>query len=173
MPKEIDGVKYFTQDELDGVITDRLARVEKKPADYDEIKSQLAEAQGTITEKDAALTAAIETAKAEAKAEASGEFQPLITNAEIRAAAAASKFRSADDALAHFGDVSSVWKDGALDSEAVRTRLAEIATNKPYLLNAEPEIPGAGEAGIGVGGSAAPTVAPGISRLASAFNESK
>lgn len=166
MPKEIDGVKYFTQEELDGVITDRLARVEKKPADYDELKSENATLKQQVATHDDALA----NAKNEGRTEAANELTPLLITGGIREAALTSKFRSPEDAIAHFGDTATVWKDGALDADAVKARLTEIATQKPYLIDAGESTATASEAGIGAAGAGQVKSEPGVSRLAGAFN---
>jgi membrane protein involved in colicin uptake len=41
MPKEIDGVTYLTQDEVNGIVQERVARVKKEsPPDYEDLKAQ-------------------------------------------------------------------------------------------------------------------------------------
>lgn len=179
MPKEIDGVNYFTQEELDGVISERLKRVEKKPDDYDETKQRLAE----LTEKSAEWETAraefeqkLEQAQADrdaaidaAKAEGRAETLPELAKAAVREKAITAKFRDADDALAHVGDINSFIVDGAVDVDAIASRIDEIKTSKSYLVDAG--IPSASDAGIGAAGSgSAPEPKNGTERLAGAYS---
>ena len=179
MPKEIDGVNYFTQEELDGVISERLKRVEKKPDDYDETKQKLAE----LTEKSAEWESAraefeqkLEQAQADrdaaiesAKAEGRAETLPDLAKAAVRERAITARFRDAEDALAHVGDVTSFIVDGQVDVDAINARIDEIKTAKSYLVDAG--IPSASDAGIGAAGSgSAHEPKNGTERLAGAYS---
>lgn len=179
MPKEIDGVNYFTQEELDGVISDRLKRVEKKPDDYDETKQKLAELIEKSGSWDSARTefeqkleqaqadrdAAIEAAKAEGRA----ETLPDLAKAAVRERAITARFRDAGDALAHVGDVNAFIVDGQVDVDAIASRIDEIKANKSYLVDAG--IPSASDAGIGAAGSgSAPEPKNGTERLSGAYS---
>lgn len=179
MPTEIDGVNYFTQEELDGVISDRLKRVEKKPDDYDETKQKLAELTEKSSGWDSARTefeqkleqaqadrdAAIEAAKAEGRA----ETLPDLAKAAVREHAITARFRDAGDALAHVGDVTAFIVDGQVDVDAIASRIDEIKANKSYLVDAG--IPSASDAGIGAAGSgSAPEPKNGTERLSGAYS---
>lgn len=179
MPKEIEGVNYFTQEELDGVISDRLKRVEKKPDDYDETKQKLAELTEKSTGWESARTeyeqklvqaqtdrdAAIEAAKAEGRA----ETLPDLAKAAIRERAITARFRDADDALAHVGDITTYIVDGQVDVDAIASRIDEIKSSKAYLVDAG--IPSASDAGIGAAGSgSAPEPKNGTERLSGAYS---
>lgn len=179
MPKEIDGVNYFTQEELDGVISDRLKRVEKKPDDYDETKQKLAE----LTEKSSGWESArteyeqkLEQAQADrdaaieaAKAEGRAETLPDLAKAAIRERAITARFRDADDALAHVGDITTYIVDGQVDVDAIASRIDEIKSSKAYLVDAG--IPSASDAGIGAAGSgSAPEPKNGTERLSGAYS---
>lgn len=179
MPKEIDGITYYTQDEVyktsdevNQIVQDRLARDRQerpgKPADYDQIKSEYAE----LTSKVNTFDAQIQQARDEAMQEATSSLAPSLVKERIRAQAAQKRFRDPDDALAQYGDVSDLWSDGQVNTDAIDARLAEISTSKPYLLSTEEPTPPAGQAGIGVGGAAAPQpkVEPGVGRLAAAYS---
>lgn len=179
MPKEIEGVNYFTQEELDGVISDRLKRVEKKPDDYDETKQKLAELTEKSSGWESARTeyeqkleqaqtdrdAAIEAAKAEGRA----ETLPDLAKAAIRERAITARFRDADDALAHVGDITTYIVDGQVDVDAIASRIDEIKSSKAYLVDAG--IPSASDAGIGAAGSgSAPEPKNGTERLSGAYS---
>ncbi|MFE4197258.1 hypothetical protein ACFRJ9_15445 [Paenarthrobacter sp. NPDC056912] len=56
-------------------------------------------------------------------------------NADIRATAATLGFSDPQDAIALFGDISTVEiTDDGPDAKAIKARLDEIAKDKPYLL---------------------------------------
>lgn len=182
MPKEIDGVNYFTQEELDGIISERLKRVEKKPDDYDELKkaaesvgelnnkyqelrTQAGSLESALKAKEEELAAAVESAKAEGRA----ETLPDLAKAAVRERAITARFRDAEDALAHVGDVTSFIVDGQVDVDAINARIDEIKTAKSYLVDAG--IPSASDAGIGAAGSgSAPEPKNGTERLAGAYS---
>jgi len=183
MPKEIDGVTYFTadevyktQDEVDRIVSDRLARDRRerpeKPADYDQLKTRAAELETKVSELETARQQAVEAARTEAAQEVTQKYAGKVLDAEIRAAAIAKGFRDPADVLTQIGDTADLWgEDGSLNAEALAERVGSIATAKPYLLNAEPAPVGAGDVGIGSSSApAAPEVAPGADRLASYYN---
>lgn len=186
MPTEIDGTTYYTKDEVfmdqsevDKAIQDRLARVEKKPEDYDQIKQELADLTEKSGQSEAALAefeqkleqaqaereAAVEAAKLEGRAEA----LPDVARATVREQAVLNRFRDPGDALAYVGDVSSFIVDGKVDTDAISGKVKELSESKKYLVDAG--IPSASDAGIGAAGSgSAPKPKNGAERLASAYS---
>lgn len=173
MPKEIDGVTYYTKDEVfmdqsevDRVIQDRLARVEKKPDDYDTVKARVQELEqektrleSTVQEKDQELTQAVEAARQEVR----DELSPEVAKAQIKAAAVQKGFRNADDAITFYGDLPT-----ELDGTAIEARLAEIATERSYLISSDPT-PSASDVGVGVSGAGTAPSQPGLQRVESAL----
>lgn len=173
MPKEIEGVTYYTKDEIymdqsqvDKVIQDRLARVEKKPEDYDQIKSRNQELEqektqleGALAQKDEDLTQAIETAKQEQRE----QLLPEITKERIKTAALTRGFRKPEDALTFFGEIPL-----ELDDDGIVNRLTEIATERDYLLASDPT-PSAADVGVGVAGAGKASMEPGMPRVESAL----
>lgn len=180
MPKEIDGTTYYTKDEVymdqsevNKAIQDRISRVEKKPEDYDELKAQvrtltenLAERNNALAERDTALKSkdkeladAIEAAKQEQR----DELIPELNKAKVRNAAILKGFRNPDDAVTFYGDIPADLTD-----EGITNRLAEIATERNYLLST-PENHSAADAGIGVSGSGKAPSEPGMARIESAL----
>ncbi|VEW13553.1 Uncharacterised protein [Brevibacterium casei] len=186
MPKEIDGVTYYTKDEVfmdqsevDKVVQDRLARVEKKPEDYDQVKQELAELTEKSGEWESAKAdlekqleqaetdrdAAVEAAKSEGRAEA----LPELAKAAVREQAVLKRFRDPGDALAHTGDIADFIVDGKVDMDAIAAKVNEISESKGYLVDSG--IPSASDAGIGsTGGGAAPQPKNGAERLANAYS---
>lgn len=179
MPKEIDGVTYFTadevyktQDEVDRVVSDRLARDRRerpeKPADYDQLKERASELETKVSELEGQRQQDVEAARNEAAQEVTQKYAGKVLDAEIRAAAVAKGFRDPGDVLTQIGDTADLWgEDGALNADALAKRVGDIATAKPYLLAVEPTPPSAGDVGIGsTSAPSAPEVEPGADRLA-------
>ncbi|MFK4473692.1 hypothetical protein ABH897_003423 [Paenibacillus sp. RC73] len=140
--------KTFTQDELDQVIADRIARERKKYADYDALKTKLTEfeladeerqkADMTATErleaeKAEALKAA-ETARAERDQALTAANQRLI-KAEFRTLARELNVRpdAIDDAYV-LADLStaSVGDDGSING--VKDVVNALIASKPFLV---------------------------------------
>lgn len=186
MPTEIDGTTYYTKDEIfmdqaevDKVVQDRLARVEKKPEDYDQIKQELhdlTEKTGDWETVKADLEKKLEDANAErdqaievARTEGRAETLPDLARAAVRERAVAKRFNDPTDALAHIGDLADYIKDGKVDEDAIESKVAEISESKRYLLNTG--IPSASDAGIGAaGGGSVPQPKSGAERLANAYS---
>lgn len=159
-----------TQADLDRIITERLSRAKATPpADYDDLKQkaqrydELEAANATDLEK------AVAKAREEGSSEATARSNVRLVSAEVRAVAAELGFRDPADALAQYGDLTKVAvTDEDVDSAAVKARLGELATSKPYLLKGE-DIPSAADAGIGATGAAS-TAQPGAARLEQAYS---
>jgi hypothetical protein len=122
-----------TQADLDRIIEDRLSRERRKYSDYDDMKSKLSEyetwKQSQLTEQEKAVQAARE----EGKTEATTVFERKLVAAEVKAQAVALGFHDPSDVIAYFGDELPI-KDGGPDTDAIKTKLGEIAGQKPYLV---------------------------------------
>lgn len=126
--------RTFTQADIDKAVQDRLHRERQKFADYDELKAKV-DAQKSEAEK------AVEAARAEGAKEVASKYQKRLFEAEVRSHAAALKFRDAGDALSVFGDSEGlVSDDGSVNGEAIQKRLSEIASQKPYLVDAPSQV---------------------------------
>lgn len=126
--------RTFTQADIDKAVQDRLHRERQKFADYDELKAKV-DAQKSEAEK------AVEAARAEGAKEVASKYQKRLFEAEVRSHAAALKFRDAGDALSVFGDSEGlVSDDGSVDGDAIQKRLTEIASQKPYLVDAPSQV---------------------------------
>ena len=124
-----------TQADLDRIIQDRLARHDKKYADYEDLKTKATEYDKYKESSKTEQQKAIDAARAEGAQEVTGRFTARIVNADIRATAATLGFSDPQDAIALFGDISKVEiTDDGPDGKAIRERLEEIAKDKPYLL---------------------------------------
>lgn len=127
-----------SQADLDRIIQDRVARERNKFADYDDLKAKATEYDQFKESSKTEQQKAIDAAKLEGANEVTGKFTTRIVNAEIKATAATLGFSDPGDAVALFGDISKVAiTDDGPDAEAIKTKLADIAKNKPYLLKGE------------------------------------
>jgi hypothetical protein len=164
-PAEGQTEKTFTQADVDRIVQDRVARTKASFADYDELKT-FKESSKTEQQR------AIDAAKAEGANEVTGKFTTRIVNAEIKATAAALDFADPKDAIALFGDISDVKiGDDGPDAEAIKTRLADIAKNKPYLLKASAVPPVRQRPKPPSGSDSTDTKPAGKSRAAAALRE--
>ena len=131
---QVEAEKKFTQADIDRVVQDRLARERQRYSDYDDLKAKV-DAQKSEAEK------AVEAARAEGAKEVASKYQKRLFEAEVRSHAAALKFRDAGDALSVFGDSEGlVSDDGSVDGAAIQKRLSEIASQKPYLVDAPSQV---------------------------------
>ncbi|MDQ0735325.1 hypothetical protein [Arthrobacter agilis] len=124
-----------SQADLDRIIQDRVARERNKFADYDTLKAKATEYDQFKESSKTEQQKAIDAAKAEGANEVTGKFTTRIVNAEIKATAASLDFSDPKDAIALFGDISTVEiGDDGPDAKAIKDRLEAIAKDKPYLL---------------------------------------
>jgi hypothetical protein len=117
-----------SQDALNKIVEQRLARERSKYADYDDVKAKAAR----LDEIEAASKSELEKAQ-QALAERDEQLQKLPAEARrqaIKFASTASQlgFLDPEDALVFIGDVD------LSDSAAVKTALTELAERKPHLV---------------------------------------
>lgn len=125
-----------SQDDFNKRISDRIRRERDKFADYDDLKKKAeahdaaAEAAKTEAEK------AVDAARVEGEKTATEKANARIVRAEAKALAATAKFRDPADAVA-FLDLSKVTvnEDGDVDAKALGVALADLAKEKPYLVD--------------------------------------
>lgn len=145
--------KTFTQDELDKIVAERIARERKKYADYDDLKKKAEEYEKAEAErKKAEMTAQerLEAEKAEAQRKAQeaeeaaqralsaanqrlikSEFKLLAKEAGIRADALEDAYKLAD--------VSGVTVDEDGNIAGVKAVVDALIANKPYLVEQPPK----------------------------------
>lgn len=111
-----------SQEELDRIIQDRIARERKKFEGY--VPSDR-------------FNQAITDAKAEGEREAAQRYTSRLLQAEVKAGAKGMGFHDPNDAIQQLGDLSDAVRDGEVDADAVSKALTKLATDKPYLVNAE------------------------------------
>lgn len=115
-----------SQEALNQIVEERLARERRKYADYDDLKKKVAGFDKALTD-----------AKTAGEQAASEKFVKRLIDTEVKAGAKALGFHDPEDALGQLGDMSSAAKDGEVDSEAISNALTELAAKKPYLLAQE------------------------------------
>ncbi|MBO0962014.1 phage scaffolding protein [Neobacillus sp. MM2021_6] len=145
-PKPAD--KTFTQEELDKIVADRLAREKKKYADYDEKakkldelekaeeerkKQAMSEAERLKAEKEEADKKAIEAAEQAKKAQDAANQR--ILNTEIKSIARSLSANDPADVLALL-DKSSVEIDNDGNVKGVEEAVKALKESKPWMFKA-------------------------------------
>lgn len=135
-PINPDG-KTFTQAEVDAIVLKRAERVAAdKYGDYADLKA----AKTRLDEIEAAnateLEKAIKKAREEGASEVRSGANDRLVRAEARAIAAEAKFRNPGLAIKAI-DLSEVEvsDDGTPDAAAIKTLLADLAKEEPYLID--------------------------------------
>lgn len=134
-----DGSTYTppaSQADLDRIIGQRVAREREKYADYEAMKAK-AEAHDKALE--AAKTdaeKAVDAARREGESTATQAANARIVAAESRALAAESGFRIGAASVVRLLDLTGVkvGDDGAVDTEAIKTKLEALKTAEPDLV---------------------------------------
>lgn len=125
--------KTFTQEQLDAILTDRLARKDAQFKDYADLKKFKDEQESkNKTELEKANDARVK-AENEAKRIKDDSTQRLLIS-EARAVAAELGFTKPDKAV-KLADLSKAVKDGEIDSEAVKVALDALVKEMPELLS--------------------------------------
>lgn len=136
-PETSDFRAITSQEELDTVISKRLARERKKFADYGTLKEQanrLAELENAnLSDTERAVSEAV-TAK---EAELNTAWATRLASTEVKAKAQALGFNDPEDVLT-FVSVSDFLAENDLDTEALNDALTDLAQRKPYLLAGQP-----------------------------------
>lgn len=124
--------KTFTQEQLEAIITERLARERSKYADYDALKNKAQEIEDA---KKSEIERAQERAlKAEQKAkELEAATLARLTTAEARAIAAELGFAKPDKAI-KLADLTNAVENGEVNADKIKTALESLAKEMPELL---------------------------------------
>lgn len=139
-PEKDKGGDEFTppasQDELNRIIGERLARERAKFADYEDLKRKAAEHDKAVEAARTEQEKAVEAAKNEGRTEALSVANTRLVAAEARALAAEAKFRNPALAVRAV-DLSGVTvnDDGAVDADAIKAKLKELSDAEPYLID--------------------------------------
>ncbi len=137
MTTPAEPTKTFSQGEVDAIILKRAERVAAdKYSDYSELQAK-AKRLTEIEQANASdLEKAVNKARAEGQTEAQQAANKRLVAAEARALAAEAKFRNPKLVIRAL-DLSAVKvaDDGTIDDGAIRSLLAELAKDEPYLLD--------------------------------------
>lgn len=125
-----------TQDELDRIVGDRLARERQKYADYEDLKKKAAEHDAAVEAAKSEAEKAVDAARKEGETTATEKANARIVRAEAKVAAAVAKFRDPEVAVKLL-DLTGVTigDDGAVDAAALKVKLDTLATEHPYLVD--------------------------------------
>jgi hypothetical protein len=139
-PTEPTETKAFTapasQEELDRIITDRLARERAKYADYDDLKTKAQQHDALLESQKSDADKAIDEARKSASGEVTQKFLTRLVSTETKSIAATLGFIDPADALAVLGDELPV-KDDDADTDEITRRVKELAEKKPYLVGGD------------------------------------
>ena len=127
----------LTQEQVDRIVKDRVARERAKLGDVAELQrkasefDRLAEAQKSELEK--ATEKAVRETEERVRTETEGAWKKRILRSEVKVAAAG-KLNDPADALAHL-DLSAfeVDDDGNADEAAIASAIDKLLEDKPYL----------------------------------------
>lgn len=127
----------FTQDDVNRIVAERLARESKKFEGFDDLKAKAekydAIAAENATELEKAVTQAVETTRADA----AKAMNNTLVRAEVKALAAAAQFHDPADAAALLAEKFSqvpVDASGEVDVTAAKVLVDQLATDKPHLV---------------------------------------
>lgn len=166
----------FTQEDVDRIVQERLARAKpKKPADYEDLKAKAARLDEIEAENQSETEKAVRKAREEAEAEVTARFQKerVLDKIEV---AAAGQFHDVEDARLHLGARAEEFldDDGAVDTDAIADAVKALLDEKPHLRKQE-ERRGASRREVGLGskgnqgGKDRRKVTPGLGRLEIAY----
>lgn len=125
-----------SQDELNRIIGERLAREREKFADYADLKAKAEAHDAALEAAKTDAEKAIDAARKEGETSALSAVNARILKAEAKVLAAESKFRNPALAVATI-DLSGVKvaEDGTVDADAIKAKLTALAASDPYLVD--------------------------------------
>jgi hypothetical protein len=146
--------KSYSQEDVDRVVRDRLARAEAKYADYADLKKRAAEYDRLAEASKTEHQREVDQARKQGETEALSRVNGRLITAEARALAASKQFRDPTDAVAFLrgnGSLDSIKVNdqGDVDTKALEAALDDLAKSKAYLLIEEKNPRPAGDAGQG------------------------
>lgn len=134
-----DRQQTFTQEDVERVVGERLARERAKFRDYDDLKTKADQFEKIEAANASDLEKATKKAADEARAAMTETTNTRLVRAEVKAAAAAASFYDPGDAAAllsaQFKSVK-VDEHGDVDEAAVKALVEELAKAKPHLVKA-------------------------------------
>jgi hypothetical protein len=130
-----------SQADLDRIIESRLARERQKltseyGGDAATVKKQLEDYQKHLDSQKTDHDRALDEARTSAMTETTQKFLSRLVGSEVKALASALGFNDPSDALAVIDASALPVKDDEPDTDAIKSLVEKLATEKPYLLKA-------------------------------------
>lgn len=143
-PPTPEPTQTFTQEDVNRIVAERLARENKKYEGFDDFKAKAAEFDRIQAENATELDKAVKKAADEARADMSTKTNTRLVRAEVKAAASAARFHDPADAAvllqSHFAGIK-VTEDGDVDEAAVKALVEQLAKDKPHLVKSDSGTP--------------------------------
>ena len=167
----------FTQEDVDRIVQERLARAKpKKPADYDDLKAKAERLDALEAENQSETERMVAEARREVEAEVTERFmtERVLDKIEV---AAAGRFQDVEDARLRLGARAAEFvDDGAVDTEAIKAAVDEVLEAAPHLAvkqGEERNTPRGRDVGLGTKGKRGnrANVKPGLGRLEIAYDQ--
>ena len=135
---EAEKPRSFTQDEVDRVVGERLARERSKYADYDEVKKKAVEFEELQAETATELEKAVAKARKEERASALQEYEIERRSNRLQVAVSnhARELADVDDVVLNLerGDTNELFTDeGAVNDDTFGKALEDLLERKPHL----------------------------------------
>lgn len=125
-----------SQEELNRIVGERLARERQKFADYNDLKAKAKRLEEIEAASASDLEKAVKAAREEGKAEVITAANTRLRVAEARALAAEARFRNPALAVKAIDlDSVKVGEDGSVDADAIKGLLRSLADSEPYLVD--------------------------------------
>lgn len=126
----------FSQEQVNSLLAEQKRKVQAQYVDYGDLKAKAARLDEIETATASELEKAVKKARAEGAAEVQSAANARLIAAEVRALAAAARFHN-PTAAARLLDLSDVTvsDSGDVDSAALKSKLAALAKDEPYLVD--------------------------------------
>lgn len=147
----------FTQDDVNRIVADRLARESKKFEGFDDLKAKAEKYDAIAAENATELEKAVNQAVETTRADAAKAMNNTLVRAEVKALAAAAQFHDPADAAALLAEKFSqvpVDASGEVDVTAAKALVDQLASDKPHLVRSAGSVPAP------LPGQGTPTAAP-------------
>lgn len=147
--------RTFSQSDVDRIVAERLAREQRKYADYEDLKAKAARLDELEAANATDLERAVKAAREEVRRELTERFlaERFLDKVEV---AAAGKFADPEDARLRLGSrYEEFIKDGEVDAEALNAAIDDLLDKHPHL-RAQSNAPAPHRVGIGVSGDRSP-----------------
>lgn len=134
----------FTQEDVNRIVAERVAREKAKYAGFDDLKDKAAKFDAIQAENATELEKAVAQAVETTRADAAKTMQTTLVRAEVKALAAAAQFHDpavAAPLLAEKLAEVPVDNDGQVDVAAAKALVDQLAAERPYLVKSATATP--------------------------------